>query len=405
MDEALKAAAELLAAGNPLAALSHVSRSATPQALALTGCAFAQIGDFERAKRFLTRAARAFGAASPVERARCVTAIAEVALAARELAVPLGSLRGAIAVLAASGDRDNAAHARLVLARSLLVAGKGVEAERELAQLEVRRARPQLTAAAELLRAELALRRMDLDAARRAIARGQKAAQRAAIPALTRELECLHASLYAPAARLIERGELRVLQLTEVQRVLRQAQWLVDVCRRELRSGERRVSFQRKPVLLALLCCLGEASPSTVPRERLIERAFGTRSGSSNESHRARLRVELGRLRTLLRGLGTVQAEGPGYHLVASKQAVVQVLLPPVDGEHAALLALLSDGARWSTSALALALGTSQRTLQRALLALEEKGRVNSRGRGRAQRWFAAPLAGLPPQLLGFLAL
>jgi DNA-binding winged helix-turn-helix (wHTH) protein len=201
-----------------------------------------------------------------------------------------------------------------------------------------------------------------------------------------------------PAARLIERGELRTLQLTEVRHVLDQAQWLIDVCRRELRRGALCVNFARRPVLLNLLCCLGEAWPSSVAREHLIERAFGTRS--SNESHRARLRVELGRLRTLLVGLGKIQADGPGYRLITHQSAVVQVLLPAVDGEHAALLALLSDGASWSTSALALALGSSQRTLQRALLGLEEKGRVTRRGRGRAQRWFAAPLAGLPFGLL-----
>jgi hypothetical protein len=202
---------------------------------------------------------------------------------------------------------------------------------------------------------------------------------------------------------LVASGQVRVLPLLEVARVLAKPDWLVDACRRELRSGQRVVSFARKPVLMELLRCLAEDWPEVVPRDLLIERGFGVHR--SNESHRARLRVELGRLRRLLAGSGSIQAEGVGYRLVAADGGNVQVLLPPVDGEHAALLALLSDGVSWSSSALALALGTSQRTLQRALLSLEEKGRVVGRGQGRARRWSVAPLCTLPPQLFGLLAL
>jgi hypothetical protein len=405
MEAAYRAAAALLAAGDPLGALSHVSRSNAPEALALCGCAFAQIGDMERAKRMLTQAARSFGARAPLERARCVTAVAEVSLASRELSVSWSSLWQAAATLSAHGDAVNALHARLVLARSMLLAGRAADAERVLGDVSLRRAPAQLVATAELIRAELCLRGVQVTAARAALQRAYKAAARAGIPALLRELARMQAALDAPAARLVERGHTQTLPLADVERVLDAATWLIDACRRELRIGARHVSFERKPVLLELLVCLGEAWPDTVSREQLIERGFGARR--SNASHRARLRVELGRLRRLLSGLGTVHADGPGYKLVAAdsgKQAV-RVLLPPVDGEHAALLALLGDGERWSSSTLALALGTSQRTLQRALLHLEANGRVLGRGRGRARRWSVAPLWGLAPQLVGLLAL
>ena len=395
----------MLAAGDPLGALSQVGRDQTPDALALCGCAFAQIGDFERAQRYLARAARGFGAADPVARARCVTASAEVSMAARELSVPLAGLRQALGLLSERGDVTNGVHARLVLARSLMFLDRRAEAEQTLGAVRLRGAPAVLAATAELIRAELALRRVDVSEARAALSRAQRAAERAAIPALLREIARVQEGLLAPAARLVSSGQVRVLPLIELERVLAKPAWIVDACRRELRCGERRVSFLRKPVLLELLCCLAEAWPRVVPREQLIERGFGARR--SNETHRARLRVELGRLRRLLSGSGAVQAEGSGYKLIAADggRTGVHVLLPAVAGEHAALLALLSDGVSWSSSALALALGTSQRTLQRALLSLEESGRVVGRGQGRSRRWSVAPLCALPPQLFGLFAL
>jgi DNA-binding winged helix-turn-helix (wHTH) protein len=399
-----QAAAEMLAAGDGLGALSQVGRDETPEGLALCGCAFAQIGDFERARRFLARAARGFGAADPVARARCVTASAEVSLALRELTGSLSGLRQASVVLSASGDLANALHARLVLARSLMFLDRRAEATQLLESVSLRGAPPLLAATTELIRAEVALRQVEIARARAALSRAQRAAERAAIPALVREVARVQEGLLAPAARLISRGHVRVLPLLEVERVLAKATWLVDGCRRELRCAARQVSFVRKPVLLELLCCLAEDWPQVVPRERLIERGFGARR--SNETHRARLRVELGRLRRLLSGSGSVQAEGSGYRLVAavSGNQGVQVLLPPSAGEHAALLALLGDGVSWPSSALAIALGASQRTLQRALLSLEESGSVVGRGQGRARRWAVAPLCALPPQLFGLLA-
>jgi DNA-binding transcriptional ArsR family regulator len=415
------AAAVLLAAGDPLGALSLVGRGDSPEALALCGCAFAQLGDLERAKRLLTRAGRGFGSSEPLARARCVAAIAEVSLAARDLSLSLAGLRHSVSVFAAHGDLVNALHARLVLARILMMCGRRVDAEQVLAGLSVRRAPAQLVASFELIGAELALRRVEVSVARAGLVRGLKAARRAGVAALERELARMQEGLLTPAARLVVCGAgaghgadaaptgvpepPRVLTLLEVERVLARAVWLADVCRRELRCGARRVSFARKPVLFQLLCCLAEAWPGGATREQLIARGFGVRRG--NESHRSRLRVELGRLRHQLGSMGAVEADGQGYRLVAavSGSAGVALLLPPVDGEHAALLALLGDGGSWSSSALALALGMSQRTLQRALLSLEQGGRVCGRGQGRARRWSVLPQWALEPLLFGLLAL
>jgi hypothetical protein len=137
-----------------------------------------------------------------------------------------------------------------------------------------------------------------------------------------------------------------------------------------------------------------------VERNELIARAFRTRR--PDETHRARLRVEMGRLRALFAPLVQVAATARGFALVAPPGREVVLLVPPafggmhgvdgVDGDHASLLALLADGAAWSTSALALALDASQRTVQRALGELQAAGQVRSIGRARAQRWLAPPL-------------
>jgi len=130
----------------------------------------------------------------------------------------------------------------------------------------------------------------------------------------------------------------------------------------------------------------------------LIADVFRTRH--PDETHRARLRVEIGRLRALVKPLAAIEATARGFILKPLGGRDVAVLAPPIDGDEASLLALLSDGAAWSTSALALALDASQRTVQRALAELEAEGRVRSIGRARAQRWLAPPLAGFTTILL-----
>jgi DNA-binding transcriptional ArsR family regulator len=130
----------------------------------------------------------------------------------------------------------------------------------------------------------------------------------------------------------------------------------------------------------------------------LIEGAFRTRS--IDESHRVRLRVEMGRLRALLKELADVTATKRGFALMPVAAHDVAVLARPFEEPHTAVLALLADGESWSSSALALALGASQRSVQRALDALARAGKVQSLGEGRARKWITAPVVGFATTLL-----
>ena len=204
--------------------------------------------------------------------------------------------------------------------------------------------------------------------------------------------------LVLPAARLFGPGEARPVTLGEVAEVLSSPDLIVDGCRRAARRGERVVSLARRPVLFALLRTLAEVWPGDAGRSTLIEKAFGAHR--MNASHRARLRVEMGRLRQELRPLAEVRATAGGFTLVPRGAGTVRLLAPPIESPDAEVLALLADGEGWSTSALGLALGSSQRTVQRSLRTLEEAGQVRSVGRGRSQRWLSAPIAGFATTLL-----
>jgi hypothetical protein len=351
----------------------------------------AQLGESARARQLLRRAARAFGPGEALSRARCIAAEAEVALAERDLGWSPRALDQAIGSLDAHGDRHNAAYARLVAVRRLVLVGRIDPAEAALA--EVGDASPSLTAIADLLRAEVALRRIRPREARAALERASVAASAAGIPALAAEVASLRASLSQPAARMVRAGAEEVLDLGGVAALFASGDLVIDACRRAIVRDAHVVSLARRPVLFALARVLGESPAS---RELLIERAFGARR--INESHRARLRVEIGRLRAALAGLAGLDATPDGFAL--STQARIAVLLPPIDGDGAALVALLADGQAWSTSALALALGQSQRTVQRALRELESAGAVRSLGRARAQRWLAPAPPGFATTLL-----
>jgi hypothetical protein len=246
--------------------------------------------------------------------------------------------------------------------------------------------------------AGIAIRRLRTAAARAALARARRQAHHAGIPALTAEVEDASLALNTPAARLIASGGERVLRLEEVEAVLASSAFVVDACRHVVRRASRVVPLARRPVLFALARALGEAWPGDVPRDRLVARAFGAKL--ADESHRARLRVEVGRLRRLLRTLADVRATKRGFALAPRRPGGVAVLAPPVEGEHGRVLALLADGESWSSSALALALGSSQRTVQRALEMLEAAGKVQSCGRGRARRWMTPPVPGFTTTLL-----
>jgi hypothetical protein len=405
MDSLITAAARALAAGDPLGALKRVALRDDAPALALRGIALAQLGDLVRAKALVRRAARAFGAKEAVARARCIVAEAEIALAARELGWPANALDAARETLEAHGDRVNAAHARYLGVRRLLLIGRLDEAERALADLDPSPFPPASRTAHELVVAGIAMRRVRARAARAALVRAARAARQARIPALTAEVESAARLLDAPAARLLADGEERPLLLEDVEALLVSNALVVDACRHVVRQGRTRLSLATRPVLFALARALAEAWPGDVSRDALVARAFGAKA--ADESHRARLRVEVGRLRTVLRPLAGVQATASGFALVPRRARRIAVLARPVDEEHAAVLAFLTDGESWSSSALALALGTSQRTAQRALDSLAAGGKVQSFGRGRARRWMTPPLPGfatpllLPPPLPG----
>ncbi len=398
MDSLITAAARALATGDPLGALKRVALRDDAPALALRGIAMAQLGDLDRAKLLLRSAARAFGPREAVARARCVVAEAEVALASRDLGWRPQALDAARRTLEQHGDGLNAAHARYLAIRRLLLIGRLDEADGMLTGLDPTAVPPALAAAHHLIVAGAAMRRLRTRTARDALARADQAARQARIPALMAEVESASRILDTPAARLIARGEERPLLLEEVEALQTSTALVVDACRHAVRDRNATVSLASRPVLFALARALGEAWPDDVPRDTLVARAFGGKQ--ADESHRARLRVEIGRLRAALRSLAEIDATRRGFALAPRHAAEVLVLARPIEERHAAVLALLADGEAWSSSALALALGTSQRTVQRALDRLAASGRIQSFGRGRSRRWMTPPVPGFTTTLL-----
>jgi len=396
MDQLITAAAQALSAGDPLAALKRVALRDDPPALALRGIAMAQLGDLARARELLRSAARSFGPKEPLARARCALAEAEIALVSRDLGRSLQTLDAARTVLEASGDRRNAAHAGYLQARHLLLIGRLDDAERVLAAFDAAALPPASRVGRELVVAGIAIRRIETKPARLALERARRAARDARIPALVAEVDQAVRAFAAPAARLVSRGVGRLLDLEEVENLLASDMLVVDACRNVVRRGTEMVPLASRPVLFALLRALAEAWPDDVARETLLRRAFGARH--ADEAHRARLRVEIARLREAIRPLAALSATRNGF--VLRPRADVAVLAPPVESDHGQVLALLGDGEAWSSSALALALSVSPRTVQRALEELGRDGKVEAFGRGRACRWIVSSVPGFPTSLL-----
>ncbi|HVA40291.1 MAG TPA: HTH domain-containing protein [Candidatus Binataceae bacterium] len=384
--------------GDALGALNHVALRNDAPALALRGIAMAQLGDLDRAKMLLRRAARAFGPREAVARARCVVAEAEIALVSRDLNWPVRALEAAQVVLEKHGDRTNAAHARYLAIRRLLLIGRLDAAERLLAGFDSAPLLPASRAGHALVTGGIAMRRLQIKAARAALALAGHAAQQARIPSLTTEVEGAARILDTPAARLIARGDERLLRLDEIESLLASKALVVDACRRAVCHAGGLISLETRPVLFALARALAEAWPDDAPRSTLLARAF--RAKHADESHRARLRVEIGRLRKALVTVAGIDATEDGFALAPVRARDVVVLAPPTDEAHATVLALLADGEAWSSSALALALGASTRTVQRALDDLTADGKVQAVGQGRARRWMAPPVPGFPTTLL-----
>jgi hypothetical protein len=398
MDSLITAAALALAAGDPLGALKRIALRDDAAGLALRGIAMAQLGDHIRAKALLRRAARAFGPKQAVSRARCIVAEAEIALASRDLGSTAKALGTARATLEAHGDRVNAAHARYLEVRRLLLIGRLEEAGRMLHVLDPAPLPPAYKAVHELLVAGIAMRHLRAEAARAALARAEFAAHRARIPALAAEVENAYLALNAPAARLIASGGQRLLLLDEVEALLASKALIVDACRHAVRCENKLVSLAGRPVLFALARALAESWPGDVSRDALIAGTF--RVKRADDSHRARLRVEIGRLRAVLRTLAEVHATPRGFALMPRRAREAVVLAWPVDDQHAVLLTALADGESWSSSALALALKTSQRSVQRALDSAAAAGKVQSFGRGPSRRWMMPPMPGITTGLL-----
>jgi len=397
MDSLITAAARALAAGHPLGALKLVALRDDAAALALRGIAMAQLGEFIRAKALLRSAARAFGPREAVARARCVVAEAEIALASRDLGWKAKALDAARATLDEHGDRVNAAHARYLEVRRLLLIGRLDDAERALTRVSATLP-PALMAVHELVVAGIAMRRLRTREARGALTRAEGTARAARIPALIAEVESARLLLDTPAARLIENGRERPLLLDEVEDLFASKAFVVDACRHVVRHEGKLIPLAKRPVLFNLARALAEAWPADVPRDALVARAF--RLKLADESHRARLRVEMGRLRKLLSAIADVSATKSGFMLAPRHARSVVVLARPVEEKHAGVLALLADGEAWSSSALSLSLGTGQRSVQRALDALAAAGKVQSFGHGRARRWLTPPVPGFTTTLL-----
>jgi DNA-binding winged helix-turn-helix (wHTH) protein len=398
MDSLINAAARALSLGDPVGALKHVALREDAPALALRGTAMAQLGDLERARALLRRAARAYGSREGLFRARCLLAEAEIALASRDLstlAKPLSVLR---MELERFGDHANATHARHVEIRRLVLIGRLDDAERALSELAPGDFGPAVRAINELLLAGIAIRRIRAKAAGKALARARAASIDAKIPALQAEVDALSLSLASPAACLIKRGKARQLRLHEVELLFSSPALIVDACRFNVRMKDQVIELAKRPALFILARLLAEAWPGDVARETLVARAY--RARGIDESYRARLRVEIGRLRRALKSLAEVNATPEGFKICARATQDIVVLAHMMDEEHAAVLALMGDGESWSSSALAIALGTSPRTVQRALESLAKAGKVQALGQGRARRWISGSLQGITTSLL-----
>lgn len=397
MDSTLNAAALALASGDVLGALNRVALRDDPASLALRGIAMAQLGDLARARELLKQAARGFGRQESVARARCILAEAEIALVCRDLAWPDRRLETARAVLAERGDRANAAHADIIAARRHLLLGQLERTAEHLAQLVPEALPPALLAGYWLVQAGLDIRLLRVAAARQALQHAGEAARRSGMVGLLAEVEAASLPLDGPVALLRRNGVETAIALDAVEALLASPALVADATRNALRQAGAVISLSTRPVLFALLRVLADAWPGDAARGTLLASAFHARH--ADESHRARLRVEMTRLRQLIAPLADVSATPVGFRLVP-KAGDVAVLAFPLEQRSAAVMALLADGELWSSSALALVLDTSARTVQRVLQDLQAAGKVQAIGRGRAQRWSQLTLPGFPTTLL-----
>jgi hypothetical protein len=398
MDSLIAAAAQALALGDALGALNYIALRDDPPALALRGIAMAQLDDFGRARALLKRAARGFGPREAVARARCVVAEAEIALVSRDLGWASKRLESAEKVLEHHGDLANAAHAKYLSIRRWLLIGRLDEAERLIEDFDPAPLPSASRAAYQLTVAGIAIRRLRIEAARNGLMQARSLARETGIVSLVAEVESALRSLDAPAARLIANGEERLIRVGDIESLLASETLVIDAGRHAVCCSGKVVALHKRPVLFALARVLAEAWPGAASRSLLLVRAF--RAKSADESHRARLRVEIGRLRKAIGGVADIAATSAGFALAPCSAREVALIAPTTEDAHAGVLALLADGESWSSSALALALGVSQRTVQRALDDLDAADKAQAIGLGRARRWMAPSALGFPTTLL-----
>ncbi|MFY0533958.1 HTH domain-containing protein [Nannocystis pusilla] len=370
--DALLDAARALAGGDPLRALTGVGRDDSALGLTLRGIAYAQLGDLELARTALEQAVSRADV-DPLLAARARAALVEVELGSGAPAQAARTARAAADALERLGDARNAAMQRLVLARAEVLLGRLNEARRAVEAVLVGDLGPDLRAVASLVQAEIAVRALHPSDARAALARAREAMARAPHQLLARTVEALEQELARPIASIWRAGATVEADLFAIESLSRGPVLLVDACRRLALAGRVTIPLARRPVLFALLLELARAWPAAVARDDLAARAFAVRR--VNASHRARLRVELGRLRKLMDGLAAAPVASEDGYVLASERDVA-VLLPPTDDEAARLGLLLGDGAAWSAQALAEHAGVSRRTAQRALQQLVERGVV-----------------------------
>lgn len=375
----IDAAARALSEGQPLRALQWVGRSDHPHAALLKGIAYAQMGDLEAGRNALTaaaadpnaeRAVRSRARAALVEIALATDTPARVALAAEESADELDAL----------GDHRNAGLQRLVLARANVLLGKLGEARAEVERVLNGPVSPDLMAMAWHAAAEVAVRSVAATEARKALERARRALYRTPHPLLMHAVEALERELRQPVAKLQHRESLHEATLFDIEALARGDRLVVDACRRLVFAGRVTIPLARRPVLFALMLELAQAWPASVGRDSLVTAVFAARA--PNASHRARLRVEMGRLRKLMDGLDAEPTSTADGYVLTSKRDVV-ILMPPASDELSRVVAVLGDGAAWSARSLAQHAGFSMRTAQRALGALVERGELTRNGSGK----------------------
>lgn len=382
LSTALVDAARALASGEPLRALALAGRDETASGRTLRGIAYAQLGDFELARESLEHVvARTKDRRT---RARARAALVEIDLHTAEPAAVVRAAKDSARELDRLGDARNAAMQRLVVARAEVLLGRLEEARHTVDEVLAAELPPDVRAVASLARAEIAIRSVAAMDARKALARARAFLDEAPNHALARALVALEEELSRPIARMLRDGALRDADLYTIEGASRGDVLLVDTCRRLALAGRVTIPLARRPVLFALLSALARAWPSSVPRDALAARAFDVRR--VNESHRMRLRVEIGRLRKAMDGLGAEPvATADGYALASGRDVVV--LFPSADDPAAHLALLLGDGAAWSVRSLAEHVGVSKSTAQRVLATLVKSGDVVRTGEGKHVRY------------------